>query len=94
MLKSCAEFFLPIVTSIVNLSLRTGVVPDQCKKAKVIALFKGGDSENPGSYRPISIISAIAKVLETIVKTRIMIHISSNRILSKSQFGFSRIVKY
>ena len=27
-------------------------------------------------------------MLETIVKTRIMIHISSNRILSESQFGF------
>ena len=37
---------------IYNLSLSTGVVPNKLKIAKVIPIFKRGDSHLPNNYRP------------------------------------------
>ena len=38
-----------------NLSLETGVVPTECKMAKVIPIFKSGSIAEIDNYRPISI---------------------------------------
>jgi hypothetical protein len=37
------------------------IYPDDWKMARVLPIFKSGDKGDLGSYRPISIISAIAK---------------------------------
>jgi len=42
----------------------TGTVPDKLKLAKVVPLFKGGDSSMPSNYRPISLLSIFDKLLE------------------------------
>ena len=46
-LKCSLAYILPAVTHIVNLSLNSGIFPSQWKTAKVIPLFKSGDSLNP-----------------------------------------------
>ena len=52
---------------IFNLSLESGVVPDSYKIAKIIPIFKKGDTEDPNNYRPISLLTAFSKILEKIV---------------------------
>ncbi len=52
------------ITHIVNLSLKTGIMPDMCKIAMVTPIFKTGDKEDPGNYRPISILPMLGKTLE------------------------------
>ena len=42
----------------------------------------------PHSYRPISLLSNIGKLLETIVNRRLMRHIESRCLLSPHQFSF------
>ena len=39
-----------------NISIHTGVFPDVLKEARIIPIHKGGPSEDPSNYRPISIL--------------------------------------
>jgi len=49
---------------IFSLSMKTGVVPDDLKVAKVIPLFKADDPCCFNNYRPISILPCFSKILE------------------------------
>ena len=41
---------------IFNLSLFTGVFPDELKLAKVVPLYKAGDAQKFSNYRPVSVL--------------------------------------
>lgn len=79
------------ISKIFNCSLTTGVFPDDWKSAKVTPLFKQGSSSDMNNYRPISVISAVAKVFERIIYDQIYACLSEHDILSKSQSGFRSI---
>ena len=55
-----------------NDCLETGNYPDILKIAKVIPLHKGGSKLDLGNYRPISILSPINKIVETILLKRLV----------------------
>ena len=61
---------------------------DDWKLAKVTPIFKQGNRSDMINYRPISVISAIAKVFEKIVYNQLSSYLSENNILSKYQSGF------
>jgi len=42
----------------------------------------------PSSYRPISLLPFLGKILERLIFKRILLYISTNKILPDSQFGF------
>ena len=44
-----------------------GIFPDDWKCGRVAPLFKAGDRDDVNNYRPISVISVVAKVFERIV---------------------------
>ena len=46
-----------------NLILNTGIFPDEMKLAKTIPIYKSGEKTDCENYRPISVISAVAKIL-------------------------------
>jgi len=56
--------------------------------AKATPIFKQGDRSDVDNYRPISVISAIAKVFERIVYSQLSSCLSQNNILSQYQSGF------
>jgi hypothetical protein len=66
------------------------VVPRSYKLARVVPVFKGKgkDPMDPASYRPVSILPAMSKVLEVVVKEAVMGHLSNVNGLPNSQFGF------
>ena len=69
-------------------SLDEGTVPKDWKLATVVPIFKQGNKQEPGNYRPISLTSIIGKVLESIVKDALLNHLVSQNLLSPYQFGF------
>ena len=52
-LKDSANVIVSPLTYNINLSLKTGVVPDDFKSAWVVPLYKKGDSNYKGNYRPV-----------------------------------------
>ncbi len=59
-------FTIAATCSHVSLSLKTGVVQEDFKIAKVIPLFKADDLQHFNNYRPISILPCFSKILEKI----------------------------
>jgi hypothetical protein len=66
---------------LVNMSLATGMVPKSFKTAKVFPVFKGkGKKRNdPASYRPVSILPAMSKIMEVAVKADLEHHLAKVR---------------
>lgn len=60
--KHSAAVIAPTVSSLVNLSLSTGSVPVEWKKARIVPLFKSGGRENMDNYRPIFILPVLSKI--------------------------------
>lgn len=54
----------------------------------MIPLFKKGDSKLPNNYRPISLLSSFSKIIEKVLKTRILCFLDKYELLSETQFGF------
>ena len=73
---------------IFNQSILEGTFPDQMKKAEVIPLYKGKDSDQLVNYRPISLLLTISKLLEKIVYNCTIKFINKYNILYDSQYGF------
>ena len=73
---------------IFNSSLRSGTVPQDWKLANVTPIFKKGSKAHPGNYRPISLTSVVCKMLETIIRDKIVKHLEQNNLISDSQHGF------
>ena len=71
-----------------NKSLMSGIFPDEWKCARVTPLFKQGESFDLNNYRPISVISVVAKVFERIVYYQLDTFLNSEEIISKQQSGF------
>ena len=89
-LKEATPCFIEPLTHIVNLSLRTGIVPSICKKARVTPLHKAGDKSDPTNYRPISILSFVGKIIEYFVSQQLTDYMEDNRLFTRHQFGFRK----
>uniref|UniRef100_M3XHM8 Reverse transcriptase domain-containing protein n=1 Tax=Latimeria chalumnae TaxID=7897 RepID=M3XHM8_LATCH len=71
-------------------SLETGVVPKDWRRANVTPIYKKGCKSDPGNYRPISLTSVVGKIMETIVKNSILVHLEIQGVIKNSQFGFTK----
>ncbi|CAB3994308.1 Hypothetical predicted protein [Paramuricea clavata] len=70
--------------------LVTGIFPDDLKQSRVTPIFKDGDKSECENYKPISVISAISKVLETLISDQLALHLNDNNIIVKQQSGFRK----
>ena len=88
MLCNSASSIANSLTRIFNLSLSTGVVPWEWKLSNITPINKSGDKGPVSSYRPISLLSLLSKILERIIHNRLLSFLLSNKLLSPLQFGF------
>lgn len=89
--KDLQTLFRIIGTKMVELTnsvLQTGIYPEELKVAKIIPIFKKGDHDDANNYRPISLLSTFSKVLEKIIKTRLIKFIEANFKFDQQQYGF------
>ena len=52
---------------IIGHSIEEGYVPSKFKLARIIPLYKKGSPDEYGNYRPVSLLSALSKILEKVV---------------------------
>ena len=91
-LKQCKSVLLPTITNIINLSLSTGVFPDQFKNCSVHPILKKSnlDKENLSNYRPISHLSYLFKLTERLVKNRLTEHLIENNLMNSFQSAYTK----
>ncbi len=87
-LKLAAPVIAGPVTHLIRLSLSTCKVPRSFKLADVIPLHKGKSkpTSKASSYRPVSILTALSKVLERVVLRQLNKYVDSK--MPNCQFGF------
>ena len=73
------------LTILFTASMHDKTIPSDWKTATVSAIHKKGDKKQPGNYRPVSLTSIVCKILESIVRNRIMEHMQINNLFSNSQ---------
>jgi len=69
-------------------SVAEGVVLQEWKTANITPLFKKRSRSDPGNYRHVSLTSYVGKILETIIKEKLLGHLSLNSLINASQYGF------
>lgn len=89
-LKELASDIAPILCVIFKNSLKSGVVPDDWRKAHVSPIYKKGQRYKAENYRPVSLTCICCKLMEHIVTSHIMKHADDHNILYPLQHGFRR----
>ena len=75
-------------SSIINLSMSSGVFPDDWKIARVVPLFKAGSRDDPNNYRPVSVLPVDSKIIERVVHDQLYRNLAASDVLSEWQSGF------
>ena len=85
-LKVSKYLLAPVLSNVINES--NGVFPNNLKIAKVVPIFKSGDSEIPINYRPISVLTYVSKIFEKVLYGKLNDYFTKNNLLSQQQYGF------
>ena len=86
--KTTARHCVIPITHLVNLSVTTGIFPDELKIARVIPVFKSEDALLFSNYRPVSVLPVLSKIFERIMYDRLLKYLNKYDLLYKYQFGF------
>ncbi|XP_054281125.1 uncharacterized protein LOC128998792 [Macrosteles quadrilineatus] len=89
-LKEVADVIIAPLTLAINDSLQQGFFPALMKIARTVPIYKKGDPNILASYRPISLVPVLGKVLEIVIKEQTCNYFESNNLFSDSQHGFRR----
>ena len=86
-LKDAAPCVSTSLSIIFSKSLAQGKYTDNLKLARISAIYKGkGSKSNPDNYRPISVLSAVARLFEKLVHQQLFPHLKG--LLLNNQSGF------
>ena len=87
-LKELSSELAPIFTLLFQASLHQQSIPDILKHANVTPIYKKGDKTNPSNYCPVSLTCISCKLLEHIICSSLMQHLTKHNILYPLQHGF------
>ena len=73
---------------LVNYLYNLGTLPQQWSRGMIVPIYKKGDTHQPESYRPITLLNSLSKLYTSILCRRITKWSTDNYILSEAQFGF------
>ena len=87
-IKNCFGSLSKPLLYVFRLLLEEVIFLDDLKIAKVTPIFKAGDENDFGNYRPIFVLSCFSKILTKIMYKRLFNHLSEHNLLYQKQFGF------
>ena len=87
-LKISANIIAHPLSAILNQCVAFGYFPSKLKIAKMIPVYKTGPTNQPGNYRPISLLPSMSEVFERLILNRLISFFQRNKILIPTQFGF------
>lgn len=91
LLKNLPSNAIVWLTNSINACLKFNYWPTSFKTAKIVPILKAGKpATDAHSYRPISLLNAIGKILEKVIYNRLIAHIDDNQLLPDFQFGFRK----
>ena len=68
------------IAHIINLSMITGIVPDDRITAPVVLLLKKNDNTETDNYRPVSILNIVSKVYERVIYDQFEDYLLQNKL--------------
>ena len=84
----CFSVIGPHLLHLINRSIATSTFPSAWKLARVIPIHKCGDRSNLSNFRPISILSALSKIMEKVVSNQLFSYLVENHVLSPEQYAY------
>ena len=90
LVKDCLDVLLPSITKLVNYSLSEGLVPTKFKQAVVTPLIKKSSlpADELKSYRPVSGLSFMSKLVERVVAKQLTEHIHAHNLDNAFQSAY------
>ena len=88
LLKIAAEVVTPLLTQIFDKIICTSIFPNDWKLARVTPIFKKGRKDDMDNYRPISVISVVAKIFEKLIFEQLYEYLNNNNLITASQSEF------
>ena len=89
MLRVTADLISESIATIFNRSIATSSFPTEWKTATVTPVFKGkGDASDPNTYRPISILSVIPRILEKHISFDLKSFLHDHKLIVPQQFAY------
>lgn len=92
LVKQLKDVLAPIITILCNVSFQSATLPASHKQAVVLPRLKKPtlDLNNPSSYRPISNLTFLSKLIERLVAMRFVTHAEVNRLFPVYQSSYRR----
>ena len=66
------EILAPILSLCFSHAFKLEIFPSIFKIAKVVSIFKSGNKQKVSNYRPVSLLPTLSKILEKLIKTRLI----------------------
>ena len=86
--KQLTPLLVPTICMLINISFSKGIFPNVLKIARITPVFKKGDRQVCGNYRPIASLPFLSKVYERSIANRLVGYLDKYSILHYAQFGF------
>ena len=88
-LRELADMLSLPIAILFNKSIECEKLPREWKQAYVSPIYKKkGSKSHAENYRPISLTCILCKILESMVRSKVLQHLMDNDLLSKRQYGF------
>ena len=87
LLREGAPWLAEPITKLFTMSLQSGFLPRDWRRANVTTVFKRGNKHSPSNYHPITLTSVVVKCLERLVHVRITEFLDA---LNCHQHGFRK----
>ena len=87
-LKNIKDLISFPLATLFQKSLNEGIVTSQWLEAYISPIYKKGNKNMCENYRPVSLTSVLCKLMESIIRDKLLEHMRKNDIISNKQHGF------